>query len=191
VLAHRLLFRCHSVGFDPDEHLARILKERVMAKKTLAANSTTTSDTNALNSLLRGEMSARETYDQAIEKLRHSKRPDLVNTLSRIRSEHAKAVETLRTHVTTHGGEPSEGFGAWGTFATAVEGAAKLLGPQTALAALKQGEQQGLNDYERTIQNEDMASDCKTLIRSELMPQTQEHIGALDRLMAELEQSGK
>lgn len=160
-------------------------------KNAQTASRSSTSDTSALNSLLRGEMSARETYDQAIEKLRDSKRPDLVNTLTRIRSEHARAVETLRSHVTTHGGTPSDGSGAWGTFATAVEGAAKMLGPQTALAALKQGEQQGLNDYERTIQSEDVAADCKTLIRSELMPQTQEHIGALDRLMAELEQSEK
>lgn len=162
-----------------------------MAKKTPSTNRTHTSDTSALNSLLRGEMSARETYDQAIEKLRDSKRPDLVNTLSRIRGEHARAVETLKSHVTTHGGEPSEGSGAWGTFANAVEGTAKMFGPQTALAALKQGEQQGLNDYERTIQSEDVAADCKSLIRSELMPQTQEHIGALDRLIAELEKSDK
>jgi uncharacterized protein (TIGR02284 family) len=160
-------------------------------KNKHTVNHSDVSDTSALNSLLRGEMSARETYDQAIEKLRDAKRPDLVNTLTRIRTDHAKAVDTLRLHVTTHGGTPSEGSGAWGTFANAVEGAAKMLGPQTALAALKQGEQQGLNDYERTMQSEDVAADCKTLIRSELMPQTQEHIGALDRLMADLEQGGK
>jgi uncharacterized protein (TIGR02284 family) len=152
---------------------------------------TETSDTSFLNSLLRGEMSARETYDQAIEKLRESKRPDLVNTLTRIRGEHERAVVTLRNHVTAHGGEPADGSGAWGVFAQAVEGTAKAFGPQTALAALKQGEQQGLNDYERSIQNEDLAAECKTLIRGELMPQTQEHIGALDRLMAELEKSDK
>jgi len=140
----------------------------------------TATDTSTLNSLLRGEMSAIETYRQAIDKLGDSKLgADELHTLLR---DHRDAADSLWHHVEKHGGQPSEGSGAWGTFAQAVEGTAKLFGNAAALKALKEGEEHGLKEYEDALKDSDLASDCQALAR-DLMSRQRQHIGTLDRLM--------
>jgi uncharacterized protein (TIGR02284 family) len=140
----------------------------------------TTTDTSTLNSLLRGEMSAIETYRQAIEKLGDSKvGADELHALLR---DHRDAADSLWHHVEKHGGQPSEGSGPWGTFAQAVEGTAKLFGSAAALKALKEGEEHGLKEYEDAIKDTDLAADCQALAR-DLLARQREHIATLDRLM--------
>ena len=111
----------------------------------------TTTDVTALNSLLRGEMSAIETYRQANLKLDQegSSTPELHN----IQQDHRDAADRLWHHIEQHGGQPSEGSGAWGTFAKAVEGTAKLFGNKAALKALKEGEEHGLKDYQDALED--------------------------------------
>ena len=142
-----------------------------------------TATVNSLNSLLRGELSAVETYEQALAKLDDTKGS---NELRRIHEEHQEAVSTLRQHVHQHGGQPHQGSGAWGAFARAVEGTAKLLGNDAALKALKEGEEHGIKQYEAILQNAEMPADCKAVISSTLLPRTRQHIPVLDRLMAGL-----
>jgi hypothetical protein len=98
-----------------------------------------------LNSLLRGEISAKETYQQAIDKLSKDGDPD-VEVLREIAREHTGAVDRLRDAVRRAGGEPDESAGAWGAFAKGVEGIAKAFGEQSSLKALKEGEEHGLKD---------------------------------------------
>src|SRR5207249_3419921 len=86
--------------------------------------------TDTLNSLLRGELAATETYQQAMAKVHDE--PGAAD-LRRIHLEHREAANTLRQHVRRHGGEPDHGSGAWGYFAKAFEGSAKLLGNAAAL----------------------------------------------------------
>src|SRR5690606_31544821 len=76
------------------------------------------------NSLLRGEISAVETYTQAIEKFRDE--PE-VSLLEDIRRDHVESANRLRQNIHTMGGQPSNDSGAWGTWAKGVEGAAKLM----------------------------------------------------------------
>ena len=139
-----------------------------------------TCDTDALNSLLRGELSAVETYDQAMTKF--DGQPTQTD-LRRIREQHAAAAATLRQKVTHFGGKPSESSGAWGAFATAVTGAAKVFGPATALSALKQGEEHGIGEYEDALTNEQIDPGCKDVIRSQLLPECRRHVDTLDRLI--------
>jgi len=140
-----------------------------------------TADT--LNSLLRGELSAVETYEQALAKLADTKgAPEL----RRLHDEHRAAVAVLRRHVQEHGGQPHRSSGAWGTFAKAVEGAAKLFGNSAALKALKEGEEHGVKEYEAALREPGLTRECELLIASTLLPQTREHIPTLDRLMAGL-----
>lgn len=103
---------------------------------------TETADT--LNALLRGELSAVETYQQALTKITDPKfRPTLDENLH----QHQMRVDLLRTRIRELGGKPAESSGAWGAFAKLVEGGAKLLGDKTAIAALEEGEDHGLKDY--------------------------------------------
>jgi uncharacterized protein (TIGR02284 family) len=134
-----------------------------------------------LNSLLRGEISATETYQQALEKVGDD--PGAAD-LRRIHVEHREAANTLRQHVHSHGGKPDQGSGAWGTFAKAVEGVAKVFGNTAALKALKEGEEHGLKQYESALKDPNLPADCHSLISSQLLPQTREHIAMLDRVMS-------
>jgi uncharacterized protein (TIGR02284 family) len=140
----------------------------------------TTSTIDTLNTLLRGEIAATETYQQALAKV--GAEPG-AEELRRIHREHREAANTLRQHVHHHGGQPDQGSGAWGKFAKLVEGTAKIFGDKAAVKALKEGEESGLKSYEKAVNDPDLPADCANLIRSQFMPQTREHIATLDRLM--------
>ena len=142
---------------------------------------------DALNTLLRGEISAVETYDQAIGTFEGDA---VAAALGRIRDEHVSAVSALRDRVRMNGGEPSEGSGPWGTFASAVTGAAKIAGPGTVLAALKQGEEHGINDYESALSKSDIGPDCQNVLRTQLLPKCRQHVAELDRLVGGLDNKG-
>ena len=133
------------------------------------------------NSLLRGELSAVETYSQALEKFDSEIES---STLRSIQADHQHSVSRLREHLIEMEAEPATESGAWGTFAKAVEGAAKMLGESPALAALHQGEEHGIDQYEEALRNPDVMEEIKTVIRQELLPPLSEHIAALDRLRA-------
>jgi uncharacterized protein (TIGR02284 family) len=145
---------------------------------------TTTTATNleTLNSLLRGEMSALETYRQAIEKLDDAKAPG-ANELHSLRRDHRDAADALWHHIEGHGEKPSETSGAWGAFAQAVTGTAKLFGNTAALKALKEGEEHGVKEYEAALKDENLPAECKSLIQGQLLPKQREHVSVVDRLM--------
>jgi rubrerythrin len=133
------------------------------------------------NSLLRGEISAIETYQQAIEKFDQGSE---AVKLQEIKSNHIESARILEEHIRKLGGEPVDHSGIWGMFAKAVEGGAKLFGENSALSALKQGEETGRSQYESAIDNEDVMSDFKPVIKSELLPRQIQHIEQLDSIMA-------
>ncbi len=136
---------------------------------------------SCLNALLRGELAATETYQQALAKVGN----DTGSTeLRRLHDEHREAANTLRQHIRDHGGTPDHGSGAWGAFAKSVEGTAKIFGQTAAMKALKEGEEHGISDYEKALKDDSLSADCKSLISGRLLPQTRAHIPALDRLMA-------
>jgi uncharacterized protein (TIGR02284 family) len=138
--------------------------------------------TDALNALLRGEIAATETYNQALEKL--GERDPAAGDLRRIRDDHRTAANTLRQHVHQHGGKPEHGSGVWGMWAKAVEGTAKMFGHAAALKALKEGEEHGAKSYEDALHNQHLPADCQSLIRGTLLPQCKSHISQLHRLMS-------
>lgn len=141
-------------------------------------------DTDALNAALRGERAAVETYDWALPKFNG----DPADTdLRIIREEHHRSADALRDHVRQFGGVPSDDAGMWGAFAAALTGAAKMIGTRAVLTALKQGEEQGVNDYQAVLGNPAVADECKFLIRSELLPRCHQHIAILDRLTEDLD----
>src|SRR5262245_8676029 len=99
-----------------------------------------------LNSFLRGEISAVETYRQALEKLQDFPQR---GTLEACEASHRTRVGILTDEVRRRGGEPAQGSGAWGAFAKAVEGTANTFGAKAAIAALEEGEDHGRDDYKR------------------------------------------
>jgi uncharacterized protein (TIGR02284 family) len=140
-------------------------------------------DTDTLNSLLRGEISAVETYQQAIEKFEG--RPE-VGDLRRIRDQHSEAASLLRERVVHYGGEPSESSSIWGAFAALVTGTAKLFGPGTAISALRRGEDHGIAVYEDAIKGGKLADECRSMVETQLLPACRRHIQQLDQMNAAL-----
>src|SRR5438128_558976 len=107
-------------------------------------------DTDALNALLRGELSAVETYTRALGQFDD---PLVIADLQKVRDEHSRAVRELRDLVVRFGGHPAESGGPRGTFVTTGT-TGKAISPATVLAALRQGEEHGISEYEAALENE-------------------------------------
>src|SRR4051812_40502751 len=107
------------------------------------------SSCDELNKLLRGELSAVETYQMAIDKL--DANSPVRSELQACMRSHQSRVMTLRDQVIALRGEPSESSGPWGAFAKAVQGTAKIFGDKATIAALEEGEDHGLKDYKREL----------------------------------------
>jgi len=134
---------------------------------------------DALNGFLRGEISAVETYRQAIEKLRNS---SARSQLEDCRRSHEQRVSKLREQVTRLGGEPAEGSGPWGAFARLVEGGAKAFGESAAVAALEEGEDHGLKLYRGDLDKLDPTT--RQLVEGDLLPaqeRTHQYMSTLKR----------
>jgi len=140
-------------------------------------------DESKLNTLLRDEISAVETYQQALDKLRDEPHVGEVQQISSICEDHRDSAMKLRERIIQHGGKPTEDSGAWGTWSKLVMGGAKLLGDRAALTALRQGEENGIKDYQEALQEADIPEDVRSLIQTTLLPRQQQHLNVLNRLM--------
>ena len=100
-----------------------------------------------LNSFLRGEISAIETYRQAIDKVQQ---PPIRAQLQESLRSHESRVNVLN-RIEQLGGEPAVKSGPWGAFAKLVEGGASLLGDKAAVSALEEGEDRRREDYRREL----------------------------------------
>src|SRR5437764_9319420 len=135
-----------------------------------------------LNSFLRGEISAAETYRMAIDKAADSdKNAANLGLLREIQEEHGRAAQAIRDRIRELGGEPSDSSGAWGAWAKFTQGTANLFGDTSSLKGLKEGEEPGLKHYEEGI--DDIDDTSAELITNQLIPAQRRHISLLDQLM--------
>jgi len=136
-----------------------------------------TQTVNHLNSFLRGELAAVETYRMALNKLDHSPHRSLLEHCER---SHAARVRVLAQEVRKRGGEPSDGSGPWGAFAKLVEGGAAAFGEKAAIAALEEGEDHGRDDYRRDLPDLDPAA--RQTIEADVMPEQNRTHNAISSL---------
>ena len=148
------------------------------------AQTATSQTVDQLNSLLRGEISAVETYKLAIEKVGEEHVSDATQ-LRAIAQEHGEHAQRLREEIRRLGGEPVDSSGAWGVYAKTIEATAKLFGDSSALKALKEGEEHGLKDYREALDDVDESS--RRLVAEVLMPAQQRHITTLDAMMTRID----
>jgi hypothetical protein len=136
-----------------------------------------------LNSLLRGEIAAAETYRMAIDRLgnRQSVDPGGLDLLREVHEEHGRAVQALRDRIAELGGHAPASSGAWGAWARFTQSAGNLFGEAVALKTLRQGEEHGLKDYQIALDNIDSTS--ADLVQNQLVPAQRRHINLLDRLI--------
>ena len=135
-----------------------------------------------LNSFLRGEISAAETYRMAIDKAGNSSdNAANIGLLREIQEEHGRAAQAIRDRIRELGGEPSDSSGAWGAWAKLTQGTANLFGDAASLKSLKEGEEHGLKDFHEGLDDIDATS--AELVQNQLIPAQQRHISLLDTLI--------
>ena len=118
-----------------------------------------------LNSFLRGEISAVETYRQALEALKSS---TYGSKIAECKQSHEQRVAILTEEIRRLGGKPAQSSGAWGSFVKVVEGGAAALGEKAAIAALEEGEDHGNADYKRDVAKLDPG--VRALIEQKVLP---------------------
>ncbi len=128
-----------------------------------------------LNSFLRGEISAVETYRQAIQKLGGA-----YSQLADGMISHERRVGMLTDKIRSLGGVPATGSGLWGSWAKLVQGTADLFGERSAIAALESGEDHGRNDYRRELENLD--DPVRAWVERELLPLEERTHAAMSEL---------
>jgi hypothetical protein len=132
-----------------------------------------------LNSFLRGELSAAETYRLALERLERSEhRPTLVQC-SRSHEERAR----LLTEAIL--GEPADSSGAWGSLVRMLERSASAISESAAVAVLEEGEDHGRDDYLRDLDN--LEPSARQLIEFAILPEqrrTHDTIKAVKRTLS-------
>lgn len=162
-----------NMGMNPDNRIDRPMS---------MGASDTDEAVRQLNSFLRGEISAAETYRMAIDKAGDSeKNAANLGLLREMQEEHGRAAQAIRDRIRELGGEPSDSSGAWGAWAKFTQGTANLFGDAASLKSLKEGEEHGLKDYEEGIDDIDATS--AELVQNQLIPSQQRHINLLDQLI--------
>lgn len=119
---------------------------------------------DTLNGFLGGEISAVESYKQAIDILDNAQ---LKAELKQLQSAHAMRAQKIRQKVNELGGDAVENSGLWGMLAQTTTRGAATLGEQAALTALVEGERQGLAHYRGKMASFD--GDLKKFVVKELV----------------------
>lgn len=118
-----------------------------------------------LNGLLRGECSARDTYQLAIDKLGSDAPAQLFDCLH----SHRLRGEFLSERILELHSEPAETGGVWGAFAHLFASGAAIFGRKAIFAALEEGEEHGLAQYRSTLGQLDPVS--QRLVEQDLLPE--------------------
>jgi hypothetical protein len=133
---------------------------------------------HVLNELLRGELSAVESYDRALPAVED--KPALRGDLQECRASHELRVERIRRAILDVGGEPVHASGAWGLFAKAVAGGARALGWKTVIMTLEEGEDHGLKEYDDAMPRLD--EPVRKLVSTQIYPEQQHTHSVLSAL---------
>jgi len=124
------------------------------------------SDIGHLNSFLRGELAAVETYDQALSRIDDAR---LREPLRQVRESHDQRAGLLRERILVLGGEPASSSGVWGGFTKFVEAGASMLGVSPAIAALEEGEDRGRDNYRADLH--DLSPETQRFVSTTVLPE--------------------
>ena len=142
-------------------------------------NTNNHSDVEKLNEFLSNELAAVETYRQLIDKTSGV----LAQRLGELQQSHASRARQLRDQITALGGDAIKSSGAWGSFAKMMEGGAKMFSEKSGLAILEEGEDKGLAEYRKDLDELDLS--CRSFVTSVLLPEQQRSHDQLRRIIGE------
>jgi hypothetical protein len=140
-----------------------------------------------LHRLLRGELAAVESYENALRDVQDHPAHDLLWSFL---EDHRRAVSVLNRHTTLAGDTPATSAGVWGAFARAVEKAASWVDDPTTLKALKEGEVHGVDEYRNALSENHLDPALRKIVEEELLPLQAEHVEELDIVIDRMEKGG-
>lgn len=134
----------------------------------------------SINEILRGEISALESYEQIFSKIESDAEKKRLNEF---RNEHLAAIDFWKNQAKMQGAVPDSDSGIWGKAVEAFVGTSKLFGNTTALKALKEGEEHGLNNYKDLLDRDDLTVLQKDQIKRQFIPVQEKHINSLNAMI--------
>lgn len=134
----------------------------------------------AIDEILRGETSAIEAYEQIMEKITDD--PE-VHRLEQFKQDHVNAVQYWKREARISGNIPAQDSSIWGTVVEAIVGTSKLIGEETALRALRKGEEHGLSNYEKMLSSDQLSRSQKEEIRKTFIPRQKQHMEGISALI--------
>ncbi|MBP7860618.1 DUF2383 domain-containing protein [bacterium] len=137
--------------------------------------------TRKLNDLLRGEMSAYETYGKALESVKEC---SCTTQLETAMACHKKRSQVIAAKVKAMGAEPSETSGGWGTFSNSMEAEAGIFGEKAAINMLEEGEDYGLKQYKELWKD---SNSTVSKVIQDFLPKQQETHRVMKDLKAKLQ----
>ena len=134
-----------------------------------------------LNSLLRAEFSASETYQHVLEKARDQARH---SAIQQIFEEHRESAELLRAQIAELGGAPDRRASTWKN----IDILASILSRDPlqdpiAIKALIEGEEQDVLTYEEALTESGLDGEARDMVERMLLPRTRSHIATLEKLL--------
>ncbi len=138
-------------------------------------------DIKQLNSFLRGELSATETYQQCIDTIDD---PVIRSQLKLLMESHRNRAMVLDGRITALGGRPNQSSGVWGSLVRALEGSATFLGVTAALSLLEEGEDHGRETYEKNFPR--LSGEQQAFIRDVIYPEQLKTLDILRRIETDL-----
>jgi hypothetical protein len=130
--------------------------------------------------LLCCELAAIETYQQALELLREGWS---TVELRQLRADHWDAAHALRRYLRCPDSSVSQAARLWGDLQGEVVKPEPQDVKQVTLSVLRRGEEFSTRSYSDALHDDLLPSECQTLVRTKLLPQTQTHVSVLNRLL--------
>ncbi len=134
-----------------------------------------------LASFCRGELSAVETYRQA---MRVTQQSWVLTQLRANLASHEERARLLQQRILELGGDAPDTSGPWGAFATAVQGVASAINERAALSILEEGERHGLADYRADLGKVD--GESLRMLENRIIPQQSQTYDSLHRIVESL-----
>jgi hypothetical protein len=121
-----------------------------------------------LNALLKNELSAIETYNQALTKFQDK---NGATVLQRCQQSHTERANKLRAAILNLNGDPSNDIGVGGKIGKLMMSGAQSIGDQAIIIALQTDEGEWSANYEWRLVS--MHSDYREMVKNELLPEQQ------------------
>lgn len=133
-----------------------------------------------LNTLLRGEIAAVNSYDLARKKFATDA---AIKTIDKILFNHKSNVDFLKKKIFSKNETPSTNTGAWGLAVELIIKSTKFLGETPLIMALREGEDLGLKDYKYFLSSNVPENKSIHVIKNQIIPNTENNILLLNKLL--------